>query len=46
MPFKVIFLDDYLPNSTQIHARMMHDLAIAFTKLGIKVVVLTPGGPN
>ena len=47
MPFKVIFfLDDYLPDCTQIHARMMHDLAIAFTKLGIKVVVLTPGGPK
>ena len=47
MAFKVIFfLDDYLPNCTQIHARMMHDLAIEFTKLGIKVVILTPGGPK
>ena len=47
MPIRVIlFIDDYLPSCTQIHARMMHDLAVALTKLGAKVVVLTAGGPN
>lgn len=35
--------DDYLPNSTRVHAKMLHELALEFTARGHKVVVVTPG---
>ena len=39
----VLLSDDYLPNSTRVHAKMLHELAIEFTGRGHKVVVITPG---
>lgn len=39
----VLLSDDYLPNSTRVHAKMLHELAIEFTSRGHKVVVITPG---
>ncbi|WBA79643.1 glycosyltransferase family 4 protein [Endozoicomonas sp. GU-1] len=35
--------DDYLPESTRSHAKMLHDLAVEFVNRGHKVVVITPG---
>jgi glycosyltransferase involved in cell wall biosynthesis len=43
-PLSVLFLtDEYLPFSTRAHAKMMHELALKFSSLRHKVVVLTPG---
>jgi glycosyltransferase involved in cell wall biosynthesis len=39
----VILSDDYLPESTLIHAKMLHELAVEYVKRGHEVVVLTPG---
>ena len=40
----VIFLsDEYLPNSTRIHAKMIHELAKIFSQNGHQSVILTPG---
>lgn len=39
----VILSDDYLPNSTRVHAKMLHELALEFTVRGHKVIVVTPG---
>lgn len=39
----VLLSDDYLPNSTRVHAKMLHELALEFTSRGHKVVVITPG---
>lgn len=39
----VILSDDYLPDSTRIHAKMLHELAIELTSRSNKVVVVTPG---
>lgn len=40
----VLFLsDEYLPESTRAHAKMMHDLALKFLHHGHKPVLLTPG---
>lgn len=39
----VILSDDYLPNSTRVHAKMLHELALEFTARGHKVIVVTPG---
>ncbi len=38
----LLLVDDYLPHSTKIGAKMMHDLAIAFFKNGHQVAVATP----
>ena len=35
--------DDYLPESTRSHAKMLHDLAVEFVSRGHKVVIITPG---
>ncbi|MBM9501979.1 glycosyltransferase family 4 protein [Leptospira sp. 201903071] len=40
-----IVVDDYLPESTKVAAKMMHELALGFCKKGHKVTVITPG-PN
>ena len=36
-------LDEYLPESTRIHAKMCHDLALEFLRRGHEVVVISPG---
>jgi hypothetical protein len=38
----LIVVDDYLPKSTKIASKMMHDLATNFVKLGHRVSVITP----
>jgi glycosyltransferase involved in cell wall biosynthesis len=37
-----IIVDDYLPLSTKITAKMMHELSVEFVKRGINVTVITP----
>jgi len=37
-----LFSDDYLPASTLIHAKMLHELAIRLISLGHVVIVVTP----
>ena len=39
----LIISDDYLPSSTRVHAKMLHELALEFKAKGHDVVVLTPG---
>lgn len=39
----MLLSDDYLPNSTRVHAKMLHELALEFIARGHKVVVITPG---
>jgi len=38
----LIVIDDYLPNSTRVSAKMMHELALWLQDNGHKVVILTP----
>ena len=40
----LILLDDHLPASTKIHAKMYHQLAKEITKCGLEVAILVPGG--
>ena len=42
----LILTDDYLPNGTRSHARMMHELAVKFHEQSWQVIVLTPGAPK
>lgn len=37
-----LFPDDYLPNSTLVHAKMFHELALELKKLGHEPVIITP----
>jgi len=37
-----IIIDDYLPASIKVAAKMMHELAIMFVSLGHTVTVVTP----
>jgi glycosyltransferase involved in cell wall biosynthesis len=37
-----IIIDDYLPDSIKVGAKMMHELAVEFVKRGHKVTVFTP----
>lgn len=39
----LIISDDYLPNSTRVHAKMLHELALELKARGHAVTVLTPG---
>lgn len=39
----ILLADDYLPNSTRVHAKMLHELAIELAGRGHKVIVITPG---
>jgi glycosyltransferase involved in cell wall biosynthesis len=39
----VILSDAYLPESTLIHAKMLHELAVEYVRRGHEVIVLTPG---
>ncbi|MEZ8602577.1 glycosyltransferase family 4 protein [Vibrio splendidus] len=41
-----IFSDDYLPESTRVHAKMLHELALELKSLGNEVIVITPGHPE
>lgn len=38
----LLIVDDYLPNSTKVAAKMMHELALELKKQGHSVSVLTP----
>ncbi|TGK24539.1 glycosyltransferase WbuB [Leptospira yasudae] len=38
-----IIVDDYLPGSTKVAAKMMHDLGKSFLACGHEVTVITPG---
>jgi glycosyltransferase involved in cell wall biosynthesis len=38
----LLIVDDYLPNSIKVAAKMMHDLALEFIARGHEVTVLTP----
>lgn len=38
----LIIIDDYLPSSTKVAAKMMHELAVELIERGNKVTVLTP----
>ncbi len=42
----VLLTDEYLPQSTRVHAKMMHELALCFVKKGHEPIVITPGSPN
>jgi len=35
-------IDDYLPNSTRVGSKMLHELALEFIAVGHKVTVITP----
>ena len=37
-----VVIDDYLPDSTRVGAKMMHDLCVEFVRRGHKVTVITP----
>ena len=39
----VLLSDDYLPDSTRVHAKMLHELAVEFASRGNKVIIITPG---
>ncbi|HHH0578474.1 TPA: hypothetical protein ACPZN4_002084, partial [Yersinia enterocolitica] len=39
-----IFVDDYIPNSTKVAAKMMHELSCEFVAKGFNVDVFTPAG--
>lgn len=38
----VFLVDDYIPDSTKVAAKMMHEMAIELTLRGINVIVVTP----
>lgn len=38
----VLIIDDYLPNSTRVGAKMFHELAVELVKCGHNVTVITP----
>lgn len=38
--------DDYLPDSTRVHAKMFHELALELIKRGHEPIVITPGTPE
>lgn len=42
----LLIVDDYLPHSTKVAAKMMHELALEFIKSGHSVSVLTPNNSN
>lgn len=39
----LLIVDDYLPESTRVSAKMMHELALGLNSCGHQVTVLTPG---
>ncbi|UZE95112.1 glycosyltransferase family 4 protein [Alkalimarinus alittae] len=38
--------DDYLPDSTLVHAKMFHELALEFKRLGHEPIIITPGSAS
>lgn len=42
----LLIVDDYVPHSTKVAAKMMHELACEFIRLGHSVSVLTPNNSN
>jgi len=38
----VLLVDDYVPDSTKVAAKMMHELAVELVRRGVKVTVITP----
>lgn len=42
----VILTDEYLPSSTRVHAKMLHELALLLKGLGHYPVIITPGTPR
>lgn len=42
----LLVVDDYLPRSTKVAAKMMHELALEFIRLGHSVSVLAPNNSN
>lgn len=42
----LLVVDDYLPHSTKVAAKMMHELALEFIRSGHNVSVLTPNHSN
>jgi hypothetical protein len=38
----LLVVDDYLPDSIKVAAKMMHELALEFKTSGHKVTVITP----
>lgn len=38
----LLLIDDYLPHSTRVAAKMFHDLAVEFLSMGHEVTVITP----
>lgn len=41
-----LIIDDYLPHSTRVGAKMFHELAVELTRRGHQVTVITPGFNN
>jgi len=41
-----IISDDYLPDSTLVHAKMLHELALEMIKKGHQPIVVCPGPPT
>lgn len=41
-----LFPDDYLPESTLVHAKMFHELALELKGRGHTPIIITPGKPN
>ncbi|MCB1179882.1 MAG: glycosyltransferase WbuB, partial [Leptospiraceae bacterium] len=37
-----LIVDDYLPDSIKVAAKMMHELAVEFNNQGYEVIVITP----
>ncbi|MBD2824378.1 glycosyltransferase family 4 protein [Xenorhabdus szentirmaii] len=42
----VLICDDYLPDSTRVSAKMMHELALEFSNQGHEPIVITPNTNN
>ncbi len=41
-----IITDDYLPHSTLVHAKMLHELALTLVRSGHDPIIITPGSPT
>jgi len=41
-----LFPDEYLPEGTRVHAKMIHELALELKRLGHHPIVITPGIPT
>lgn len=41
-----LLTDEYLPSGTRVHAKMLHELAVALKSNGHQPIVITPGTPS